>query len=200
MESPRNVAYVYEDIERLDASKSVKVAGLRRIFQSGYVWDLRVSADGAVEGIVESDHKMRSAYLVRARLGNHELLGYSCTCTVKRTMICKHVVGLLCGAIVVLNKITDHPRWLTRYPNYKNWPETLLADLPVQNFGHVLGRLSSPLPKTMKLEREKLKKTGNVRKCTVDPVELNRKRPRDVRAETSPGSKRSRKAPSKLDI
>lgn len=198
MAAASHFALDFDDLTCLAASKSMIKAGLKRIFRSGYVWDVHLQADGSVEGCVESDHKATLAYKVCVRIGSHRLESHSCTCIVKRTMICKHVVALLCGAIVLINNIMEHPKWLPRYPNYKTWPETIVKHLSVRNFEEVRGHLASQLPSKFRLQTRKTRKTGRVKRSLVDPVVLNRKRPRDVRAEVPEGAKRKRQAPARF--
>jgi hypothetical protein len=70
--------------------------------------------------------------------------------------LCKHRFGLLYACVILANRIVEHPKWLTRYPAYKNWEESITKFIPCKSFADLRRILLSELPASFeKLEVKK---------------------------------------------
>ena len=194
-----DVRFGVDDVSGLDATVSTRKNGLGSVFRNGYVWNVRRLPDGWIESWVESDHKMWVAYRVRVCVGMGKLEGFSCTCTTKRSLVCKHVVALLYAVAVLATNIVDHPKWLSNYPKFRQWPEGLEDPMYAKNFADVRSHFDCELPAKFVQMEGKQKKKGAVKKKTTDVDALSRKRPRDVRAVAPSTQKRVRRTPERYD-
>jgi hypothetical protein len=189
------------DVEGVGASSSVIKSAKIGVLSSGYIWDVVLDSNGFVSAYVESTHSKSTVFKVRVHLGSHRVISSSCTCTTKNSVYCKHRVGLLYACAILANRITAHPPWLPRYPNYAKWRPTLVARRTCKSFDDLVAHLRSPLPtdRVVKDMKEKKKAPGRVRK-PEDLVRLEMQRPKDTRLlARAPTGPRHRSKPKRYD-
>ena len=195
----RLVQWTLEDLEATQGSSSVRSAGLKSILSSGYVHDVHIDPQNFVSAWVESDHNMKRAYLSRVHIGDHRVISSTCTCTTLDYKLCKHRYGLLYACVILANDITEHPKWLKRFPPYHCWLDTITAYIPCKSFNDLRRFLLSELPPEFERQSTKKKKQAGGRAAKpLDTARLARQRPKDTRLVGGAVGPRARRTPAHL--